>query len=354
MRINLPGLWVEKMASGATRCRVRVEGKKYQKITLAVGPDHRDFMEHYRAARAGVKLEASASPKDAAIPRSLAWLTLAFEEAMQARVDADLMHGGTLQQRAAFYARLRKTRGHKAMLMPRSEVIKIRDEMVATPGAADNMVKAIRALYAWAIDQGYVTDNPASGIGKINRGTGATAWSIDDLKKFRDRHPAGTTAHLALSLFMFTACRVGDVIQLGPRSEKQIDGVAHLDWQPAKRGSARVTVPILPPLARAIAAQKVAHADAYLLTQHGRPFASSAAFGNKFRQWCGEAGLVDRSPHGIRKAAGELMAQEGATQYHIMAVHGHTQAKTSEVYTKGANRQRLAAEAMRTMVGMDW
>lgn len=96
-------------------------------------------------------------------------------------------------------------------------------------------------------------------------------------------------AHLALTLFMFTACRVGDVIRLGPRSEKAIDGIAHLDWQPAKRGSARVTVPILPPLARAVAAQKLAHPDAYLLTQWGRPFASPAAFGNKFRDWCAEA-----------------------------------------------------------------
>lgn len=100
----------------------------------------------------------------------------AFEEAMEARVKAGLMDAATLKQRASFYGRLRETRGNKAMLMPRSEVIKIRDEMIATPGAADNMVKSIRALYAWAIERGEVSENPASGIAKVNRGAGATPW----------------------------------------------------------------------------------------------------------------------------------------------------------------------------------
>ena len=29
----------------------------------------------------------------------------------------------------------------------------------------------------------------------------------------------------------------------------------------------------------------------FLLTEHGRPFASAAAFGNKFADWCDAAGL---------------------------------------------------------------
>ena len=48
------------------------------------------------------------------------------------------------------------------------------------------------------------------------------------------------------------------------------------------------------------------------------------------------------------------MALEGASQYHIMAVHGPTQAATSEIYTKGVNRTKLVAEAMSMMTGMDW
>ena len=83
-----------------------------------------------------------------------------------------------------------------------------------------------------------------------------------------------------------------------------------------------------PPLARALAAQKIV-GSTYLFSQLGPPFASGSAVGNKFRKWVAEAGLKDRSPHGIRKAAGELIAFEGASQYHIMADRGPTQVKTS-------------------------
>ncbi|RJL02345.1 hypothetical protein D3P06_11375 [Paracoccus aestuarii] len=50
-----------------------------------------------------------------------------------------------------------------------------------------------------------------------------------------------------------------------------------------------------------------------------------------------EEGLDNRSSHGVRKAAGHLLAQEGCSQNQIMTVHGHTQARTSEVYTRESN-----------------
>ncbi|MDF0603368.1 site-specific integrase [Psychromarinibacter sp. C21-152] len=353
MRINLPGLLIERQKSGARRYRVRVEGNKQLRILLHVTPDDPEFMEHYRAARAGFSSPAPQRLADTAIPHSLAWLTYRFEAAMHERVNASLMHAGTLKQRASFYARLREAHGDKHMVMPRAKVMEIRDGLAGTPGAADNMVKAIRAMYGWAVDMGHVQENPAVGVPAINRGTGAVPWSVDDLQAFRDRHPKGTMAYLALTLFMFTAARIGDVAQLGRQHERTIDRVRHLDWQPEKKGSARVCIPIMPPLAEAIAAQTVV-GQTYLLNAWGRPFASKAVFGNWFRDRVREAGLDDRSAHGIRKAAGELMALAGATQYHIMAVHGHTQARTSESYTSGVNRTRLAREAMQAMAGIEW
>lgn len=353
LKIDLPGLLIERTRAGLIFFRVRTEKDKAKRIPLCIGPDHPAFMEHYRAARAGVRLEAPQEAADKAIEQSLGWLTYQFADHMQALVAAGLMHKGTAHQRGQFYARLRAEHGDKAIDMPRHKLIEFRDSMVATPGAADNMIKAIRAMYTWAIDRGIASENPASNIGKVNRGTGATPWTVADLKTFRDSHPIGTTAHLALSLFMFTACRLDDVIRLGRSNEQKRDGMTFIDWLPGKRGSAPVSVPVLPPLAKSMAAQKVI-GPTYLLNGHGRPFASGSAFGNKFRAWVVEAGMSDRSPHGIRKAAGEFMAMEGASQYHIMSVHGHTQAKTSEVYTRGVDRGKLANEAMQMLAKMDW
>jgi integrase len=351
MKLELRGLLKERLPSGAYRYRVRVKGQKKRRIALKVGPDQPDFMEHYLAARMG--REFTVAEELPAIENSLAELSLAFESWMHKMVKAGRMSPYTLQQRASFLARLRKEHGDKSALMPRHHVIRIRDAMIETPGAADNMVKAIRAMYTWAIDDGRVSENPALGIGKVNEGTGAIPWSVEDLRQFRERHPLGTMAHLSLTMFMFLACRLADAPILGRGHEKLVDDVRFIGWQPGKKGSAYVSVPILPPLARAIASQKVA-GPTFLLNTYGRSFASSNAFSNKFRVWVHEAGLTDRSPHGIRKAAGELMALEGASQYHIMCVHGHTQAKTSEVYTRGVDRQRLAAEAMKLLAAMDW
>jgi integrase len=111
---------------------------------------------------------------------------------------------------------------------------------------------------------------------------------------------------------------------------------------------------MLPPLLKATRAATLQHPRAYLLTEHGQPFASSAAFSNRFRAWCDDAGLNHLSSHGIRKAAGELMAMHGATQYQIMAVHGHSSAKTSEVYTRGASRANLGAQGITLLAAMDW
>ena len=178
-------------------------------------------------------------------------------------------------------------------------------------------------------------------------------WTIDDLRRYRDHHPPGTPAYLCLTLFMFTACRISDAVVLGRANEFKRNGVRTLKWQPSKKGSAPVEIPMLPPLYKATRTS-VVQGRTYLLTAHGRPFRSPDALGQKFRKWCREAGLEGRSSHGIRKAAGNLLAEEGCTQYQIMSVHGHTQAKTSEVYTKGVERWKLAAEAMRVLEAMDW
>lgn len=71
-------------------------------------------------------------------------------------------------------------------------------------------------------------------------------------------------------------------------------------------------------------------------------------------EWCDAAGLTGLSSHGIRKAAGHLMALNGATQYEIMAVHGHNNAETSQVYTNGVDRARLGTLAADKLAGLDW
>ncbi|WP_232617730.1 tyrosine-type recombinase/integrase [Pseudooceanicola antarcticus] len=97
-----------------------------------------------------------------------------------------------------------------------------------------------------------------------------------------------------------------------------------------------------------------AQGKTYLLNAKGRPFSTPDSLGNMFRRWCDAAGLQGRSAHGVRKAAGHLLAQEGCSQYQIMTIHGHTQAQTSEIYTRGVDRWKMARDAMTSLEGMEW
>lgn len=163
-------------------------------------------------------------------------------------------------------------------------------------------------------------------------------------------------AHLALSLFMFTACRIGDAIWLGRAQEEKVNGALWLRWQPTKKGSAEVHIPMLPPLLAATRAQPIRamKSDVYLLTEKGVPFSSPEAPRNRLQKWCAQAGIEGRSAHGIRKAAGHLLAINGATQYEIMTVHGHANARTSEVHTKTVEKMRLGDFSASRLTDEEW
>lgn len=83
-----------------------------------------------------------------------------------------------------------------------------------------------------------------------------------------------------------------------------------------------------------------------MLGRGGNPYASGDAMSAMFKHWCREAGLGDLSAHGFRKGLAEVLAEMGCTQYEIMAILGHSEAKTSEVYTRRVEKWRLAHGAM--------
>ncbi|MGB0055733.1 MAG: hypothetical protein WBQ20_03070, partial [Methyloceanibacter sp.] len=60
---------------------------------------------------------------------------------------------------------------------------------------------------------------------------------------------------------------------------------------------------------------------------------------------CKAAG-VPGSAHGVRKIAATRAADAGATEAELMAIFGWTDPKMAALYTRTANRKRLAAQAM--------
>lgn len=362
MRLRYPGLVHERHGKGM-RYRVRVRDSN-RRITLPCGPDDPEFHRLYSDARAGKAPEGRRAAT--VTPGTMGWILQTYLDHLSRMVKAGQASPLTLKQRRgqiAFILDQRseqpRTRGQRyetlPMTIPAAELIAFRDRMAETPGKARNVWKTLRAAYDHATERNMIPHNPARAVARpvYTSGGGAEPWTLDDLEKYRAAHPLGTMAHLALTLFMFTACRIGDAAILGRGHEERHGGDLWLSWQPGKKGSRHVRIPVLPPLHSAIRAQAVI-GPTYLLTAHGKPFASPEALRNRFAKWCKEAGLEGRSSHGIRKAAGHLLAIHGATQYEIMTVHGHANAATSQVYTDSVERMRLGQMAVSRLAGMEW
>lgn len=229
-----------------------------------------------------------------------------------------------------------------AMMQPR-HVRRMRDAKAETPAAANTMLKALRAMFQWAMEEEIVDADPTRDVKRVQYVTKRHhTWTLDEVDQFEHRHPVGTKPRLAFALLLYTACRREDAPRLGPQ---HISG-GRLRYVQAKnehRKPISMDVPVFPDLAEAIAAAPSAHLT-FLVTEYGKQF-STAGFGNRFREWCDQAGLPHCSAHGLRKATAARLAERGCTPHEIMAVTGHQTLEEVERYTREAQRAGLADSA---------
>ncbi|WP_246272931.1 tyrosine-type recombinase/integrase [Oricola thermophila] len=345
MNIEYPGLLKERLPSGRYRYRVRVDGDPKTKIRIYAEPGHEDFHRQYLAARTGERQKPVKRASEYATPRSLGWLVASYLEHLERAVEAGTMSHKTLKKKRNLLAPLmRHTDVH--MFVSRGKWQRWQDERSATPAQADAFIMAARGMYNWALKREYVRENPVVGIEKIYRdGPGAQPWKADDVRKFYARHKLGSKPHVAMTVLLWTGCRIEDLIILGREHECVLDGVEALRWTPLKKGSTEVTVPIFPPLKDATRAPTV-QGRTYVLGQGGNPYSSGDSMSAMFKRWCKDADLGHLSAHGVRKGLAELLAELGCSQYGIMSILGHSEAKTSEVYTRRVERWRLALDGL--------
>lgn len=226
-------------------------------------------------------------------------------------------------------------------------VTEIRDALRDAPGARNNVVRAVSALFGWAIANGLAEVNPAHGIKNLKSGDGFHTWTPDEIRKFEEAHAVGTKARLAFSLAAYTGLRMSDLVVVGRQHVK--DG--WITIRPAKtKGSSAVTVeiPILPELQRAIDAGPCGDMT-FLVSERNAPF-SKVRLTTLMRKWCDDAGLPHCTMHGLRKAAATVAAENGATDDELMAIFGWTTKQQTTLYTRNASRRKLAGRAMSKIV----
>jgi hypothetical protein len=89
-----------------------------------------------------------------------------------------------------------------------------------------------------------------------------------------------------------------------------------------------------------------------LVAQQTLDFAAAALSG-RFR-CCLLRRSVTGSAHGVRKIAAMRAAENGATVAELEAIFGWSGGKTVSLYTRAADRRRLAEGAMHTLAEQKW
>ena len=107
-----------------------------------------------------------------------------------------------------------------------------------------------------------------------------------------------------------------------------------------------VHIPILPELAATLQAGPTGDL-AFIANARGNPM-TKESLGNLFAEACRAAG-VQKSAHGLRKAAATNAANHGATVAELEAIFGWQGGQMASLYTRSANRRALATTAMKKL-----
>jgi integrase len=327
---------------GKTRRYFRRPGSP--RVPLPGAPGSTEFMEAYQAALAGYELPRRDIGANRSVPGSVSAAVAAYY------VDSSFRDGfapATQQMRRAILERFRGEHGDKRIgLLQRPHIAKMLG--AKKPFAARNWLKTIRGLMQFAVAIGLRRDDPTEGIKPAKAPTtgGFHSWSDEEISRFEAKHPIGSPAKLAMALLLYTAQRRGDIVRMGPQHVR--NGKMTVRAQKTSRTTGKtLQIPLHPALAEALAATPTRHLT-FLTTKTGAPF-TAAGFGNKFREWCNEAGLPHCSAHGLRKAQCRRLAEAGCSEHEIAAISGHESLSEIRTYTRAAAQARMAEAAMRTV-----
>jgi integrase len=98
-------------------------------------------------------------------------------------------------------------------------VRKMRDERADTPGAANTIVRMLKLVLNFGVEEEWIEANPAAKM-KLLRVGEWRAWTDEECAAFEARWPAGTMKRRAYALALFTGQRKSDLVLMARAHRK--------------------------------------------------------------------------------------------------------------------------------------
>lgn len=334
--------WVSSFADtgGITRYRFRRTGFKTHYFKAELGS--REFMAEYQECLAGSK--PGKEPRGI-VPGSIDELVTLFYGSTAFNRGKQITRTKNRAILEGFRETLWKEKRIGSLSVKGVEFVHL-DQILADkakdhPFAAVNLRKQLKRLFGYAVKAKMRPDNPAAVTEPLSAKTnGFHTWTEDEIAQYQAHHRLGTKARLALELFLWTAKRRSDGVQLGRQHIR--DGCFYGRDEKTNKPT---WIPIAPQLQAAIDAMPPHDHLSFLVSERGRPF-TAKSFGNRMKKWCVEAGLPHCTTHGLRKAIARRAAEAGIGNQGIKSITMHSDDKEVSTYTRQASQRDMAKVAM--------
>ena len=171
---------------------------------------------------------------------------------------------------------------------------------------------------------------------------GHPTWSDADLDAFEAAYPHGGYERLIYEVLLCTGLRVGDAARVGRQHVK--DDVLRLKTE---KTHTWVALRVLPRLKHALAVgpKGLDTELAWITLKRTGKAMDKNYLGRLFGEACRKIGL-DRSAHGLRKAAARRYIEAGARPEQLKAIFGWETSAMVDKYTKKFNREKVSIRAM--------
>lgn len=212
----------------------------------------------------------------------------------------------------------------------------------ATPHKAKHLLVTLRKMITVALDQEWIETDPTWKLAYNPEYVGWRAWTDAEREMFEARWPIGSTPRTAYGLALWLGNRRSDVARI---KWSWFDFKRNTMTIEQKKGGKILILP-LSPMILEILAPLSRDREFVLITAYGNAFSEKSLTG-RMSDWTNSAGMpAGCTMHGLRKSLGKMMAETGASTRQLMEMLGHDDIEHAELYSRAAEQERLARDAM--------